>query len=88
MLIGEGVTMDGLASHLSRFGGFDRPVVNQTGLSGEFDLRVLPPADMPAATSAARFLTALREQLGLMLRPEEGSVDVMRIHRIERPSKD
>ena len=81
-------TMDQFAAHLSRYGGFDRPVVNRTGLSGEFSLIVIPTADMPAATSDVRFLTAMREQLGLTLRAEQLPVDVLRIHRIERPSEN
>jgi uncharacterized protein (TIGR03435 family) len=82
------VTMDQFAAHLSRYGGFDRPVVNRSGLSGEFSLMVIPTADMPGATSDARFLIAMREQLGLAIRAEQLPVDVLRIHRIERPSEN
>jgi uncharacterized protein (TIGR03435 family) len=88
MMTGARVTMDQFAAHLSRWGGFDRPVVNRTGLSGDFDLTVLPTAEMPGATSDARFLVGLREQLGMTLRPEQLPVDVLRIHRIERPSEN
>lgn len=87
-LIGTRVTMDQLAEDLTRFAGFDRPVVNRTGLSGEFDLTVRPTADMPGATSDARFLIAMREQLGMTLRGEQLPVDVLRINRIERPSEN
>jgi uncharacterized protein (TIGR03435 family) len=82
------VTMDQFAAHLSRFGGFDRPVVNRTGLNGEFSLIVMPTGDMPGATSDVRFLVALREQLGMTLRAEPLPVDALRIHRIERPSEN
>ena len=81
-------TMDQFAAYLSRYGGFDRPIVNRTGLSGEFSLLVIPTADMPGATSDARFLIAMREQLGLTIRAEQLPVDVLRIHRIERPSEN
>jgi uncharacterized protein (TIGR03435 family) len=81
-------TMDQFSAYLSRHGGFDRPVVNRTGLSGEFSLIVIPTADMPSATSDARFLVAMREQLGLTIRAEQLPVDVLRIHRIERPSEN
>lgn len=84
-LFGYRVTMPGLAGQLSRIGGFDRPIVDRTGLSGEFELTVHPTPDMVAPTAEARFLIALREQLGLELRAEEGSFDVLRIRRIEQP---
>ena len=87
-IIAQRATMDQFAGHLSRYGGFDRPIVNRTGLSGEFSLMVRPTADMPGATSDVRFLIAMREQLGLTIRAEQLPVDVLRIHRIERPSEN
>jgi uncharacterized protein (TIGR03435 family) len=87
-VIAERVTMDQLAADLTRLAGFDRPVVNRTGLSGEFDLFVRPTADMVAPTSEARLLIAMREQLGMTLRAEQLPVDVLRINRIERPSEN
>jgi uncharacterized protein (TIGR03435 family) len=67
-------------------GRFDRPVVDRTGLAGEFDIVALVSADIAGATSEARFLTAMREQLGLTLRSEQGTLDVLRIRRIQRPT--
>ena len=87
-LIANRVTMDQLAEDLTRFAGFDRPVVNRTGLSGEFDLTVRPTEDMVAPTSEARFLIAMREQLGMTIRAEQLPVDVLRINRIQRPSEN
>jgi uncharacterized protein (TIGR03435 family) len=44
-LISNGQTMDGLATQLSN--GFDRPVIDQTGLKGKYDLRLrYDPASM------------------------------------------
>ena len=85
-LIGMRVTMQELSAQLSRAGGFDLPVVDRTGLNGQFDMAVGPQRDMVAPTSEARFLIALREQAGLILRAEQGSFDVLRIRRIEQPS--
>jgi uncharacterized protein (TIGR03435 family) len=45
-LISNGQTMDGLATQLSN--RFDRPVIDQTGLKGKYDLRLrYDPASMP-----------------------------------------
>ena len=75
-----------------------RPVVDETGLNGEFDLDVLftpeglqgalvgPP---PAAVADAPSLpTALQDDLGLKLDSRRGPVDVLVVDRIERPTEN
>jgi uncharacterized protein (TIGR03435 family) len=78
----------------------DRPVVDQTGLSGRFDFqlkftpdetqyagagaRVPPPAD--DATAPPDLFTALQEQLGLKLQATKAPVDVIVIDRVQKPS--
>jgi len=45
-MISNGQTMDGLAAELSN--GFDRPVIDQTGLKGKYDLKLrYDPSSMP-----------------------------------------
>jgi uncharacterized protein (TIGR03435 family) len=45
-MMSRGVTMDGLAAELSN--GFDRPVIDQTGLKGKYDLKLrYDPSSMP-----------------------------------------
>ena len=83
---GARVTMLELAKALSRHGGYDHPVVDRTGLTGEFDVSVMGSADIVAPTRQARLLIALQEQAGLTLRSEEGTYEVLRIRRIEQPS--
>jgi uncharacterized protein (TIGR03435 family) len=90
---GRGITMQQFARELTRAGSFDRPVVDQTGVTGEFDVVVAPTPDMAGpelggarAYSEFRFLTALREQLGLELRGEQGLFDVLRVRRVAQPS--
>jgi uncharacterized protein (TIGR03435 family) len=78
--------MQEYAAALSRYGGSDRPVVDRTGLTGWFDLTAVTSADMIAPTRQALLLIALREQLGLTLRGEEGTYPVLRIRRIHQPS--
>lgn len=87
-LRGLSVTMDQLAAYLTRWGAFDRPVVNRTGLDGKFDLNANVTPGMEGVLRQAILGTILREQLGLTLRTEQGSVDVLRIHRIQRPSEN
>lgn len=75
-----------LAQALSRRGSFDRRVVDETGLSGEFDIMAMVTEDMAGATSDARFLVAMREQLGLTLRSGQGAFDVLSVRSIKEPT--
>jgi uncharacterized protein (TIGR03435 family) len=76
----------------------DRPVVDQTGLTGrwdfklewtpdlsQFDGRALPVGP-PNANRPPALFTAIQEQLGLKLESKRASVDVLVIDRIEKPS--
>ncbi len=66
------------------------PVVNRTGLPGQydFDLRfVTNPAAAPAVDGVG-IETALREQLGLRLERQRAPMDVLVIDSAERPTPD
>jgi bla regulator protein blaR1 len=77
---------------------FGRPVVDETGLSGTFDfslnitlVRRRPPASEPDAqpdTGEATFDEALKEQLGLKLKPTRSAIQVLVIDHVERPSEN
>jgi uncharacterized protein (TIGR03435 family) len=78
----------------------DRPVVDQTGLSGRFDfelkwtpdefqfaglgVKVPPPTDN--ADAPPDLFTAIQQQLGLRLESTKAPVDVLVIDRVEKPS--
>jgi uncharacterized protein (TIGR03435 family) len=80
----------------------DRPVVDQTGLSGRYDftLNFTPDAAQaallggppgPAADnpdSAPSLFTAFQQQLGLKLESTKAPVDVMVIDKVEKPSEN
>jgi uncharacterized protein (TIGR03435 family) len=72
------------------------PVLDQTGLAGEFNFDVKfaviepfsgPLANLVGATSPTIF-TVLQKQLGLKLAPGRGSVDAWVIDHAERPSEN
>ena len=77
----------------------DRPVVDQTGLTGRFDFRLTWTADetqfgavggyKPAAENPDAppdLFTAIQQELGLKLESTKAAVDVLVIDHIEKPS--
>jgi uncharacterized protein (TIGR03435 family) len=99
MGVGASTTMEIFAANLSA--AVDRPVVDRTGLNGQFDLTLeyTPELRQPASESGAdatvsdssaapSIFTALREQLGLKLESQTGPVDVLVIDHVERPSEN
>ena len=77
----------GPVARLTRYiqGFLDRPVVDSTGLGGNFAWEIvfsLSPFD-PDRPSA---FTALREQLGLALEPGTGQFDVHVVDAVREPT--
>ena len=74
----------------------DRPVLDQTGLTGNYDFKLTwTPDEMKAAPdssassdSGPSVFAAIQEQLGLKLEPAKGPVDVYVIDHIEKPSEN
>jgi uncharacterized protein (TIGR03435 family) len=87
-----------LAGALSGIGKLDRPVVDQTGLTGRFDFSIEfapesnapspPNADAPADIQGPSFLDALREQLGLRLESSKAPLQILLVDHVERPSEN
>jgi uncharacterized protein (TIGR03435 family) len=97
-IAGRGETMETFAMNLD-FDPFDtshlpdRPVVDRTGLAGGFDLNMEYQPDVPQSPGVnsqpdkdgPTFFEALREQLGLKLEPQTGSVTVLVVDHVEKP---
>lgn len=66
-----------------------RPVVDKTGLSGEFsfDLDFAPFESNPATNTSPTIFTAVQEQLGLKLENGRAAREVIVIDRAERPEQ-
>jgi uncharacterized protein (TIGR03435 family) len=88
-------TMFNLATFLQRF-VVDRPTIDQTGIQGHYDLtlRWTPDslasakADTAEATAPPDLFTAIKEQLGLKLKPTKAPVDVYVIDSANQPVND
>jgi uncharacterized protein (TIGR03435 family) len=94
--LGRNVDLAWFARFLTRFGS-DKPVIDKTGLTGNFDLdldmdKILMPAAEAAGgnpSSEAVFegmVNALNDQLGLKLVSTKAPIEVFVIDHAERPS--
>jgi len=98
-LVGRNTGLNGVANGLQS-NILDRPVVDQTGLTGRYDflLRFTPdpaqvanfgglaPANTADLEAPPDIFTAFQQQLGLKLQSTRAAVDVVVIEKIERPS--
>jgi uncharacterized protein (TIGR03435 family) len=76
-------TLTSFAGNLSR--SVDRPVIDMTGLTGKYDMRLaFKPTNAAPEDSGPSIFTALTEQLGLRLEARNGPVEVIVIDSIEK----
>jgi uncharacterized protein (TIGR03435 family) len=90
MVSAREITMEQFTIRLSAF--VSRPVIDRTGLAGNFDLDLGYTPESPARgalgvpADGPSIFTALQEQLGLKLDSQRGPVDVFVIDRAEPPT--
>lgn len=87
------VTMEFVANSLSAMGQLERPVIDRTGLAGNFDFAlewVTEPAgpDLQPDPAGPTFLEALKDQLGIRLESQKGPAEVIIFDHVERPSEN
>jgi uncharacterized protein (TIGR03435 family) len=94
VLPARNATMAQFASMMQR-AVFDRPVLDQTGLTGKYDFDVEWRPDESQFggniranpdSSKPDLFTALQQQLGLRLEATKGFVEALAIDRVEKPS--
>jgi uncharacterized protein (TIGR03435 family) len=67
-----------------------KKVVDKTGLTGQYDFnlhwsRAAADTDASDNTAGPSLFTAIQEQLGLKLVPQQGPVDVLVVDHVEKP---
>jgi uncharacterized protein (TIGR03435 family) len=89
---GGGLSMLRIVASFAGVGNLDRPVVDRTGLAGQFDF-VLdflpdPPPGQQASPDAEgpSFIAAVQLQLGLKLVTERAPMEFVIVDRIEKPT--
>jgi uncharacterized protein (TIGR03435 family) len=95
-----GAPLSELVTWLENFGaawgGLDRPIVDRTNLTGNFDASIefaFRPGSLTVNPSANRvdvpdIYQAVQEQLGLKLDPQNAPARILVIDSVERPSED
>jgi uncharacterized protein (TIGR03435 family) len=97
LMPGHNATMAQFASVLQR-AVLDRPVVDQTGLSGKYDFELQWTPDEtqfggtlpqgPPDSDKPGIFAAVQQQLGLRLEATRGPVDTIVINRVARPTEN
>jgi uncharacterized protein (TIGR03435 family) len=87
---GSGATIPQLVSWFSNANGVDRPVIDQTRLTGRYDFTLEWSNTLAgqADSTAPSIFTAFQEQLGLKLDSTKAPVDVLVIDHVELPTPD
>jgi uncharacterized protein (TIGR03435 family) len=75
-----------LAMLAGNLGEAPRPVLDRTGIPGEFDFRLEFAADDSRPEDGPSLFTAIQEQLGLKLESAKGPVSTLIIDHAEKPS--
>jgi uncharacterized protein (TIGR03435 family) len=96
LLGARNITLEHLASYLPLVEDLGRPVVDQTGLRGTYDfsLNWTPDPNAPlnfggseeSNEGGSDLLAALKQQLGLKLKPVNAPISVLVIDHVEQPS--
>ena len=91
---GRDMTMNAIADWLTGAGESGRPILDQTGLNGTFDFILeFDPESLgregisaPRDDSGPTFTEAMKEQLGLQVKKQEGSISIFVVDNVEYPS--
>jgi uncharacterized protein (TIGR03435 family) len=79
-------SLEQLVTQLS--GTLGKPVLDKTGLTGEYDYKLeFAPENAAADVDAPTIFTAIQEQLGLKLESQKAPVEVVMIDHAEKPSE-
>lgn len=96
----QGCSLGNLANGLNGIARIDvgRRVVDQTGLTGRFNMALhwapvetvnpASPEANPSETAGPSIFTAVKEQLGLELKPTKGLVEILVVDHAEMPTEN
>jgi uncharacterized protein (TIGR03435 family) len=83
-------TMETLVGAIQRGFNSDRPVVDRTGLTGTYDLKLEATPewriDSNPDPNEVSIFTAVKEQLGLKLEAQKAMIEILVVDHVEKPS--
>jgi uncharacterized protein (TIGR03435 family) len=81
-------TIDELIDMIENLPGLDRPVLNKTGLTGTYDMKLIYTLDPMKDSDPGdiSLLMAMQEQLGLKLESQKAMFDFVVVDHAEKPS--
>jgi uncharacterized protein (TIGR03435 family) len=82
-LVGQGIPIAHLVESLAD--KLERPLLDKTGLTGNYDFTLDWHPGYSSATPHASIFAAVEQQLGLTLEPQEDPVEVLVIEHAENP---
>lgn len=85
------VTMQDVAQEIQGYFGIARPILDQTGLTGTYDIRIEATPEFringnPDDSRALSVFVAVQQQLGLRLEPQKQPLEILVVDHVERPS--
>jgi uncharacterized protein (TIGR03435 family) len=86
VLKADGLSMGSFTRFLSRQAG--RPVVDKTGLTGAYDVKLEWSPDPNPDSAAESIFSAIQEQLGLRIEATKAPVNFVVVDSVERPSEN
>ena len=87
-IFAENMTMTDWVRILALRPQLNRTVIDRTGLTGGFDIRLRYPVEALAANVLPAIKPLLEDQLGLTLRDAEAPVEILVIENLERPTEN
>ncbi len=70
--------------------GIDRPVIDKTGLTGKYDIRLEATPEFRINNNPQpddlRIFDAIQQQLGLKLDPQKANIEVLTVDHMDKPS--
>ena len=70
--------------------GVDRPVIDKTGLTGKYEIRLEATPEFRINNNPQpedlRIFDAIQQQLGLKLEPQKAGIEVLVVDRMDKPS--
>jgi bla regulator protein blaR1 len=82
--IAQGLSIPSFVSTLSSQ-NLGRPIVNKTGLTGNYDFTLQWTPDSSTSTPNASLFPALEQQLGLKLEPQDNAMEILVVDHAEKP---